>query len=68
MLAIGRAGVVMLLIGLAILAIVYQQVKSGIEIPEMAQISALLGILIIVGFLLMIQGIKVHGRKHGWFR
>ena len=51
MLAIGRAGAVMILIGLAILAVVYQQVKSGIDIPEMAQISVFLGVLIIVGFL-----------------
>ncbi len=68
MLAIGRAGAVMILIGLAILAVVYQQVKSGIDIPEMAQISVFLGVIIIVGFLMLMQGIKVHGRRHGWFR
>jgi|TARA_R110002033_G_scaffold5712_5_gene24042 hypothetical protein len=68
MLAIGRAGVVMLLIGLAILAVVYQQTKSGVNMPELQHISLILGILIIGGFLMMMQGIKVHGRRHGWFR
>ena len=55
MLAIGRAGVVMLLIGMGILAVVYQQTKSGVNMPELQHISLILGILIIGGFLMMMQ-------------
>ncbi len=68
MLAIGRAGAVMILIGLAILAVVYQQVKGGIEVEQITEISIFIGVVVIVGFLMMVQGIKVHGRRHGWFR
>ena len=32
--------------------------------PELQHISLILGILIIGGFLMMMQGIKVHGRRH----
>jgi len=68
MLAIGRAGAVLILIGMGILAVVYQQTKNNVEIESITEISVLLGSLIIIGFLMMLQGIKVHGRRHGWFR
>ena len=45
-----------------------RQTKSGVNMPELQHISLILGILIIGGFLMMMQGIKVHGRRHGWFR
>jgi len=68
LLAIGRAGAVMLLIGVFILGIIYQQVKSGVELEELTEISIILAGFIFIGIILMVQGIKVHGRRHGWFR
>jgi hypothetical protein len=68
MLAIGRAGTVLILIGMGILAVVYQQTKNNVQIESIAEISILIGLLIVIGFLMMLQGIKVHGRRHGWFR
>ena len=68
MLAIGRAGAVLILIGMSILAVVYQQTKNGVQMDVITEISVIIGVLIVVGFLMMLQGMKVHGRRHGWFR
>ena len=68
MLAIGRAGAVLILIGMSILAVVYQQTKNGVQMDVITEISVIIGVLIVVGFLMMLQGMKVHGRRHGWVR